>query len=316
VRRRAGVTRAGMTLAELSVSLAVIATLMVATGSVMVLTGRSVSITAAQAAESRIDDLVSTMASEQRMALTVTQSTPTSVTFTVADRDGDGVPETIRYAYSATTKELTRQVNAGAPVVVAKDVTKFNVAPTTKTVSAAAPVPDIESTTDDILYSHENGTTGAFSMSTLNWCAQSFIAKFPRADVKTWRVTQVQIMGTRTVGATGSWTVGLYAASGSTPNMLTLIDKKTLAATSLPTGTPGWSPVITFTNDHQLSPSDRYCVVISQSGSAVGSVSFDSASTDATGVWSNSGTGGTLWTGSTTRDMRIRVMGRYKSPGS
>src|SRR6476620_10209149 len=94
--------RAGLTLAEQSVSLAIVATLMVATGSVMVLTGRAVAITAAQASDARIDDVVATMASEQRMALTVTEQSSTALAFTVADRDGDGVPETIRYSYSPT----------------------------------------------------------------------------------------------------------------------------------------------------------------------------------------------------------------------
>src|SRR3954469_13732311 len=167
--------RAGMTLAELSVSLAVIATLMVATGSVMVLTGRAVAITAAQAAEYRVDDLVATMASEQRMSLSITDRTATSITFTVADRDGDGIPETIRYSYDPTSKELTRTVNSNAPVVVARDVTSFLMTPTLKTEVAAAPVPDVESTIDDMLYSHEGGTTATYATSAFNWCSESFV---------------------------------------------------------------------------------------------------------------------------------------------
>src|SRR5678816_2381193 len=98
--------RAGLTLAELSVSLAIIATLMVAIGSVMALTGRAVGMTAAQASESRIDDLVATMASEQRMALSVNDLTPTSITFTVADRNGDGQPDKISYYLSVDGTRL------------------------------------------------------------------------------------------------------------------------------------------------------------------------------------------------------------------
>jgi hypothetical protein len=303
-----------MTLAELSVSLAVIATLMVATGSVMVLTGRAVAITASQAAEYRFDDLVATMASEQRMALAITDRTATSITFTVADRDGDGNPETIRYAYDPTTRELTRTVNAGTPVVVARDVTNFTVTPTLKTEVAAAPVPDVESTTDDLFYSHEGGTTGTQSVSALAWCSQSFVPTFPRSGVKTWRVTQVEIMGTRMPGATGSWTVSLYSASGNVPNLLGLVDRKTIPASSLPTSL-GWSQVITFTNDHQLTAGQRLCVVVSQTGTA-GTVSIDTASADTNGFWSTSATSGTVWTtATTTRDMRIRVKGRYTYPG-
>src|SRR2546421_12395799 len=117
--------RAGMTLAELSVSLAIVATLMVATGSVMVLTGRAVAITAAQASDARIDDVVATMASEQRMALTVTEQSGTALNFTVADRDGDGVSETIRYSYSAATHQIFKQVNGGSAVRVANHGQQF-----------------------------------------------------------------------------------------------------------------------------------------------------------------------------------------------
>src|SRR5437764_3386721 len=138
--------RRGLTLAELSVSLAVMATLMVAIGSIMVLTGRAVGMSTTQAAEARVDDLVATMASEQRMALTITERTPVSITFTVADRDHDGQPETIRYAWSGTAGDpLTRQYNAQAPVVIAKDVQKFNINYLTQTAAVATPPVDFES---------------------------------------------------------------------------------------------------------------------------------------------------------------------------
>ena len=114
--------RAGLTLAELSVSLAVIATLMVAIASIMVLTGRAVGMTAAQASESRVDDVVATMASEQRMALSVNELTPTSITFTVADRNRDGQPEKISYTLSANGK-LLRTENGGTSEAVLANVT-------------------------------------------------------------------------------------------------------------------------------------------------------------------------------------------------
>ena len=165
--------RAGLTLAELSVSLAIIATLMVAIGSIMALTGRAVGMTASQAGESRIDDLVATMASEQRMALSVNELTPTSVTFTVADRNHDGVPEKIAYFLSSDGK-LMRQMNDATAVAILTDVTKFSLGWIPKVAAAAGPVPQVESTTDELLFAHETGLTSGQSMSTTSWAAQSF----------------------------------------------------------------------------------------------------------------------------------------------
>ena len=313
--------RHGMTLAELSVALAVVATLMVATGSIMILTGRSVAITAAQAAEARTDDVLTTFATEHRMALSITERTPTSITFTVADRDGDGVPETIRYAWSGKSGDpLTKQVNAAAPVVVAKDVKKFSLATVTRTEGAAAPIPEVESATDTLLYSHEGGTTGSFALSTVNWAAQAFTASLGRPDATSWRVTQVQIMGTRSGSGSGTISVGIYPtdASGTRPPfpLPAAIEKKSIPGTALPSAN-GWSTVVNFTNlDQKLDPATRYCIVVSQSTlAATGSVSLDTVSTDSNGVLATTGTGGvSLWTNPAGRDMRIRVYGRYKYP--
>jgi prepilin-type N-terminal cleavage/methylation domain-containing protein len=310
--------RRGLTLAELSVSLAVIATLMVAIGSVMVLTGRAVGMSATQAAEARTDDLVATMASEERMALTVTERTPISITFTVADRDHDGQPETIRYAWSGTPGDpLTRQYNTEAAVVIAKDVQKFNINYLTQSAAAATPPADVESTTDDLVFSHETGATTGFAMSTTAWCAQSFIGKLARPDATSWRVTEVQIMGTATGSTTGkSWTVSLCPDLLGKPNTLNPIEQKTLPMSNFAT-TAKWSSLLPFTNTAQnLNPSQKYWIVVSQSAlTTTGTVSFDNSSGDTADPAATTATAGTLWTSYTTRDIKIRVYGRYKYPG-
>lgn len=310
---------AGLTLAELSTSLAIIATLMVAIGSVMVLTGRAVGMSATQAAEVQIDDVVGTFASEHRMALTVTERTPTSITFTVADRNGDGAPETIRYAWSGVAGDpLTRTLNNALPAVVAKGVKKFQLGYLTQTAPAAAP-PEVESTTDDLVYSYEVGTTSAYTMSMTGWPAQSFVPTLARANATSWRVTQVQLMASRAVGSTAqlaarSWTVSLCASDAlGKPNFAAPIEQQTLTMTGLSTGM-AWSPVISFTNAAQnLSPTQQYWIVVSQSIlSTTGSVGFDSASTATANPFAATSTSGTSWATFTGRDMKIRVYGRYK----
>lgn len=110
--------RAGYTLIELSLSLGVMALLGVAMASAIVLCARAVpggaaggspddpTILAGRAAEQ--------IASELHYALDVTETAPTAVTFTVADRNGDGAPERIRYAWSGKNGDpLTREYNSG-----------------------------------------------------------------------------------------------------------------------------------------------------------------------------------------------------------
>lgn len=309
-----------MTLAELSASLAIIATLMVAIGSVMVLTGRAVGISATQAAEVQVDDVVGTFASEHRLALTVTERTPTSITFTVADRDGDGVSETIRYAWSGVAGDpLTRKLNDDPPAVIAKDVKQFRLGYVIQTAAAAAPAAEVESTTDDLVYSYEAGTTSAFAMSTTAWPAQSFVPSLGRPDATSWRVTQVQLMASRSAGSTTgkSWTISLCPSDLLTgkPNILAPIEQTTLTMAALST-TQAWSPVISFTNAAQnLSPSQRYWIVVSQSLlTTTGSVGFNTASTSTGDPFATSTTSGTIWTTYAGRDMKVRIYGRYKYP--
>lgn len=314
--------RRGLTLAELTVSLGVIATLMVATGSIMVITGRAVAMSATHAAEARTDDVVSTIASDYRLAVSVIENTPTAITFTVADRDGDGVVETIRYAWSGTPGDpLTKQVNTAAPVVVARDVRKFNLRYLTKSTGPAGPVPQVETTTDEEVYAHSSGSSSAYAVSTTNHCAQYFIPRINRADATSWRVTQVQFMAARASGSTTGryWSVQLrYANADGTPNMTReAIETKTLPMGSMAT-TMQWSPLIQFTNLNQdLDCDTGYCVVVTQTAAggvlSNGAVGYNGASSDANGKWSASSTL-TGWQPSGTRDMKVRVLGRYKYP--
>ena len=128
-------------------------------------------------------------------------------------------------------------------------------------------------------------------------------------------------MGTRSGAANGSIIVGVYPtdASGNKPTfpLPAAIEKKTISASALLPTTTGWSTLVTFSNlDQKLEPNARYCIIVSQSLlGATGSVSLDTASTDANGCLATTGTGGlTPWTTPAGRDMRIRVYGRFKYP--
>ena len=60
-------------------------------------------------------------------ALDFSERQPNAVTFTVPDRNGDSLPETIRYAWSGISGDpLTYEQNGGPPATIAEDVQQFN----------------------------------------------------------------------------------------------------------------------------------------------------------------------------------------------
>lgn len=316
--------RHGVSLAELLVSLLVVAVVMTAIGSVMVLTSHAIGLSATHASEARVDDVVSTMASEQRLALRVIERTATSIAFLV-DPDHDGVCDTVRYAWSGVPGDsLTRQLNGGAPTVVVRDVRRFNLSYGLKTTPAAAPVPDVETGADVLLYAHDTGSS-AQAVSSTNWVAEYFKPDWttvaPGKTVTAWRVTKVEVVASKSLGSTGStpWIVRVYSAGADLkPVLADKRDEATLSTSLLPTtSTPTALIPLGFTANSGLDPAKGMCVTVGpQAFSPSGLVGYDAASSDAAGAWMTSSTGGTLYTTpSTTRDMRVRVWGRYKYPG-
>lgn len=127
--RTADVRRRGFTLVELVLSLTIMAILLGAMASAILIAshavpnGQSPLATAAETA-----DVVDQIAGELLYATSITRATGYAVTFTVADRGHGAVgPETISYAWSGTPGDpLTRQYNGGTVVTVSEEVQDFS----------------------------------------------------------------------------------------------------------------------------------------------------------------------------------------------
>ena len=317
----------GFSLAELLVSLVIIAILMTAMGSVMVLSGHAVGLSAAHAGETRVDDVVATIAAEQRLATRILERTARSITF-VVDRDHDGVSETVSYSWSGVPGDpLLRSSNGGVPVVLIPKVNRFNLSYVLKSTAAAAPVPDVEIGNDVLLYAHSGGSTTT-SVTTANWVGQYFKPDWasvaPGKTVSSWRVTKVEFVASRAVGSTFTtpWVVRLYPATSTLDQRPLLSDKKdeqTLSATAMTaTNTPvTWYSSGTFTASAGLDSSKGMVITLGpNTGSPSGFVSLDSASIDPAGqMMTSANSGGGYTVSPLTRDLRIRVWGRYKYPG-
>src|SRR5438045_291624 len=110
--------RRAMTLVELVMSTAITSIILLACTSVVTIATRSMNNGARTAAVQGVSGRTAAdqMADDLKLALSFTEQTATAVTFTVPDRNGDGQPETIRYAWAGAGAPLTRQYNGGTIV--------------------------------------------------------------------------------------------------------------------------------------------------------------------------------------------------------
>ncbi len=144
------INRRGSTLLEMIVSLISASVLLIGMGSTMYITLRATDIDATPtAAVVAGNDAVTELLSDIEFAQGFSEQTATAITFTVPDRDGDTITETIRYAWSGTPGDpLTQQVNGGPVTIVVDNVYVFQ-------HDLPAPNPNLLMNPD-----MESGTTG------------------------------------------------------------------------------------------------------------------------------------------------------------
>lgn len=119
--------RVAFTLVELVVACTIMGVLAAALSSAMLIASQSMD-NGRGSLRATMDEAeaLQQIAAELSLARSVTTSSGTTVTFTVADRDANGTDETITYAWAGTSgNPLTRSYNGGSPVTVLTDVTSL-----------------------------------------------------------------------------------------------------------------------------------------------------------------------------------------------
>src|SRR5262245_58496616 len=179
------------TLVELMVGIAMFALIALALQSAVLLASKAIpdakGVYVSQLAATRVADQIT---SELSYALSVTELTSTSITFTVADRDRDGLPETIRYAWSGVSgAPLTRQYNNGKEYSVLDDVSELALAYDKLTVTNP---PTYTESDETLLYSFSGGLLNAdCTIDSNDWFGQFFIPTLPNNTVY-WRITRAR----------------------------------------------------------------------------------------------------------------------------
>ncbi|CAK9027570.1 Uncharacterized protein SCF082_LOCUS17981 [Durusdinium trenchii] len=136
--------RGGYTVVELLVSTISASLLLTGLASSLFLAVRSFDGTSNAAATTRATDVHNDILVDLKHATGFVSRASDAVTFTVPDRDGDLVDETLTYQWTGLpSAELQIAVDGGAPVTLLEDVQDFNLAYLNRFVtgSAAAPPP-------------------------------------------------------------------------------------------------------------------------------------------------------------------------------
>ena len=149
--------RRAFTLLELAVGSLVTSILMVGLGSTIYIATRAGdpdvgSLRDCQESSAAAFDITA----ELQFAQSFTERTATSGKCTVADRNGDTKPETIRYAWSGTPGDpLTRQFNGGVIVNAVENVQVLSLTYSVKSIAEPTPPP---STSDEKLFLQQEST--------------------------------------------------------------------------------------------------------------------------------------------------------------
>ena len=315
--RRSATGPPAFTLIELLVSLSIMAVIFAALGSTIVLAARALDQEAGPAggalAARRATDR---MLAEISAATSFSERTATSVTFTVPDRDGDGLPDTIRYAWSGVAGDaLTRQYNAGPAQPFADDVQRLNFTYLLRTMEPPPPK-EVESP-ERLLVAHEDAPGGLFKEQAVqdkNGCGAYFKPVLPPNALR-WKVTRIDYVARRTAVGVGTMNFQVaYATSTLRPGA------EVLATTSVPTSSlpllPSWQS-LTFTALDKLDPARGLCFTARTAAASVqGIFQYEDGGTPMTPnthwMLFNSAAG---WSGPQDfADMRIRVYGTVTTP--
>ncbi|HZL34438.1 MAG TPA: prepilin-type N-terminal cleavage/methylation domain-containing protein [Tepidisphaeraceae bacterium] len=301
--------RAGFTLTEMSISMVIVAIIVMAVGSsvnvlfraaegnrnLLVSGAQGAASSRAQAAAART--ALDTFTADLKLATGLIDLPGSNGAFslllTVPGRYSGHTVESLTYKWSGPGTSFTRQLNTTTAVSIADNVQSLSLASLSTAVGPALPT--------GVVTWHDGGggtnVTG-FAVSSTTWPSQ-FLLPPPSLPMKTvsWSISHIklQLQGT----GSGTIIVQVYSAS-ATQQPATLLDSASFAAGSLPTGTsPAWTDV-TFTKLTTLGAAG-VCLVVSTTASGTpASVYYDTGAAGANIGFSTTSNGGLVWSTITT----------------
>lgn len=209
------------------------------------------------------------ISSELFSAITVTERTPTAITFTTADRNQDNNPETIRYAWSGVPGDpLTRKYNSFPAKTVKTAVYDFNL---NYNVDISSQVITHEATvygTNQLLASFESWPATAADIfeqviNSTSWTGQYFETVTP-PEATSLLITSVKVRMISYVIPSPAMTIGIHRSTldGSFAPAATAIGSEIIIPNDVMDTIPTWTEA--FFTDVIINDPQRtdYCLVL------------------------------------------------------
>lgn len=310
-------TRApAFTLVELVVSVAITAILFTGLTSIMVLATRALPDenrpTDQLAALSRVADQI---VAELEYAQSITERSVRTLAFTVADRNGDGAQERIRYAWSGTPGDpLTREYNGAEAVSVVEHVNAFDLSYELRSASEAYTGLPIEGSVVPINWYTGAGNRKDYSVNSNNWIGQYFQPSgvpFP-AGSAWWRLTRVAFLAKKDGNNEGQVKMQIRTPNADMTPSATILEEKILYESGLTDSlATQYFDVDAVTG---MGPSDGLCFVLAwgSGGATISKVQFDDGAGAGRLVSSNAGAS---WSYNSGKALIYAAYGRVCTPG-
>ncbi|MBI1338256.1 MAG: prepilin-type N-terminal cleavage/methylation domain-containing protein [Phycisphaera sp.] len=303
----------GFTLIELVAASAILAIVMAAMASTMLLaskalpSGDDVSVRTLRASR-----WVDTFATELETAQRIISHDAGSITFVVPDRNGDGYGQRVAYTWSSSKKTLSRGLNNAAPSVILSDVDAFSLTCQYASATELYPGVGVEQATDSLLMTmgDTSGTAGSTINST-NWVAQ-YVSPTISASAMTWRPTKVRFQAKALLIASPI-AVQLRTATTTLSPSNTVLDEQTLLGSVLSLLSYGWQQA-TFNTVPALTPDTPLTIVWQPSG-LVNSASILTDTNTGSGLVTTSNSGSS-WSYQSNQSVVCEVYGRITTPGA
>jgi prepilin-type N-terminal cleavage/methylation domain-containing protein len=312
--RPARAHRPAFTLVELIASMAIYGLILAAVGAALTLITRAKPRTDALW-RARMDGtrLAMQLTSDLQTAISFAERTATAVEFTVFDRGGDGIDDTLRYAWSGTPGDpLMYSVNGGTPATLAPAVHAFSMA-----YQANPPTAQPRGDELAVLKAHDDAPGGKFKdygIDATHWCGVYLTPALPAGATK-WHLRRFRFRAKRDGAQTdGVIKVIVAQADASGYPTAAVLDTVTVLEATLDANYT-WVDV-DITSASNLAPTQSVCVIV---GFVAGSdkpakIQYEENGSPMTAGthWMTSSNAGGTWTGpDAARDMCFTAYGTY-----
>lgn len=216
--RRSRSLAPGHTLLEMLLSLVLLSIVMASVSSAVMFASKAVPDDSSPTGSLISDSSVlSRIAEDLEAARYVIEQTDHAVAVVVADRNGDDLPERIRYAWSGIRGEpLFYQLNDEAAVVLVDAVSVFDLSYTLESASETLPVA-IYLGAESLVASYDSDDSGSDEQVTsTDWFAQS-VTPALSADALGFLPTRAEVFSSKIVPANGQTLLELRELSGGEP---------------------------------------------------------------------------------------------------